>query len=214
MGTSVAPIAESAGARLRRGAIWLLFSAVLLIPKTLSMRRRPRTWNAMRLALALLGALLIAANLSGHVRAWAAIVGAASLLFSAFVVPERPRLSVDARARELGAVVVVQGGAYRAEDGKTARNTRLFVGPARLHIILGAGLRVLAEIPVPELTEVRAVPEGKNWILDLRWSQPGRSNQQNLAAQLIFNGPFAEHFARVAESTVRSQIPNPLAILK
>ena len=212
MGTSVAPIAESAGARLRRGAIWLLFSAVLLIPETLSMRRRPHTWNAMRSALALLGALLIAASLSGHVRAWAVVAGAALLLFAAFVTPERPRLSVDARARELGAVVVVQGGTYRAEDGKPRRNTRLFVGPARLHV-LDAQLRVLAEIPVAGLTEVRAMPDGRNWKFEMRWGRPGIPGPQTVA-ELIFEGPFAEHFARVAESTVHSQIPNPLPILK
>lgn len=199
-------MSESAWKRLRRGALWLLFSAVLLIPKVLGLRRRRRAWNAARLVASSLAAALVAASVIGHAPVWVAIVGAVLLAFALATPPERRRPSVDARAKELGAAVVVQGGAYRgAGAAASARDTRLFVGFERL-CVLDSSLRLLAEIPLAQLTVLRAEPEGSAWNLHMVWGDS--------SAEFSFEGPFAEHFARVAESTVRGQMTKTLPILR
>ena len=45
--------------RLRRGALWALFSMVLLIPKILALRRQARIWNAARRTALMCGVGLI-----------------------------------------------------------------------------------------------------------------------------------------------------------
>ena len=46
--------------RLRRTALWFLFALVLLIPKTLSLRKRPGVWDLLRFGVAVLGVFLFA----------------------------------------------------------------------------------------------------------------------------------------------------------
>jgi hypothetical protein len=126
------------------------------------------------------------------------IVGTVFALSALLIPPEHQRPSVDARSRELGALVVVKGGNYCAPASAPETETLLFIGPERLSI-LDSSLRVLSEITLAEVTLLRAEPTEDGWKLHLA--------AENAAADFFYRGPFAEHFARVAESTVRSQLP-------
>ena len=192
--------------RLRRGALWFLFAWILLIPKTLALRRQPHAWNKLRSIVGLVGAALAAVGASSDGRASFIVIvaGFVFVFFALVVLPERPRLSVDARSRELGALVVVKGGSYHASGAWI--ESLLFVGPERLSLLEESSLRPLLEIPVAEVTLLRAEPAETGWRL--------RIVSNKSVADLMFGGPFAEHFARVAESTVRSQMPNALPILQ
>lgn len=200
--------ADTFWSRLRRRTLWFLFAAVLLIPKTLALRRTPRMWNAIRIGVGLAGAAIAAAGWAwardGHERLWTTTVGLTFALLALVILPERPRLSVDARTRELGALVVVKGGRYRPAGGAWT-DTLLFVGPRRLSV-LDTSLRPLLEVQLAEVTLLRAEPAEQGWLLHLAVT--------NSVAEFFYRGPFAEHFARVAESTVRSQLPNPLPIVR
>jgi len=50
--------------RLRQAGLFVLFSIVLLIPKTLALRRRPKLWNGLRLLTCLTGGLLAGTSLA------------------------------------------------------------------------------------------------------------------------------------------------------
>jgi hypothetical protein len=212
-------VTERRGGRLRRGALWFLFASVLLIPKTLALRRKPQTWNALRLVAGLAGATLATAGWmwarDGHAHAHVVfvIVGLVLAVLALMISPELQRPSVDDRSRELGALVVVKGGRYRPPSGGAETDTLLFIGPERLSI-LDTSLQLLAEMSWAEVTLLRAEPVEGGWKLHLAGA--------NSAADFLYRGPFAKHFARVAESTVRSQLPlspnrlppNPLQIVR
>jgi hypothetical protein len=195
-------VSETVAGRLHRGALWFLFAGVLLVPKTLALRRKPRTWNALRLTVSLAAATLAAAAWmwapESHTRTFAMIVGTVFVLLALLIPPEHQRPSVDARSRQLGALVVVKGGDYRAPASAAETEALLFIGPERLSI-LDSSLRMLSEVTLTEVTHLRAEPTEDGWKLHLAAA--------NGSADFFYRGPFAEHFARVAESTVRSQLP-------
>jgi hypothetical protein len=196
-------------ARVFRGALWLLFAIVLLVPKLLSLRRRPPTWNVLRAVVALASvSLIIGAAIALRFAAFAgtfSILIATVLLLAAIVVaPERTRRSLDARMHELGALVVVNGGKYRPDKGVSVQ-VHLCVGADRVWV-LDEALSVLFEAPFTLLQGARAEAIGEDWKLSLQ--------SRDCGAELVYAGPFAEHFARVAESTVRSQLHRELPILR
>ena len=206
--------------RLRRGALWALFSTVLLIPKILALRRRARIWNAARMAALSCGMVLIlaASSVPGHFARTIAIAGGALLATLALLIsPEKSPGSsrspdlIDARARALGALVVVDGGRYLQPDGRLVE-ARLFVGSDRL-CILDVTLTTMIEIPMTQILAARAepgacpgsIPQDDKWKLRVTWASS--------AADFFYAGPFAEHLARVAESTIGSQLRRELPVL-
>ncbi len=190
--------------RVRRAALFVLFALVLLIPKTLGLRRRPRTWKAIRAVVALLGALLVAVP-TGNSWSWiTAAIGLALFLAALLVPAARPEKSVDELARELGALVVVNGGRFREPAGG-AVPAQLFVAAERV-IALDARHTALAEIPLRVVSSVRAEEAADGWKLRVEW---GHST-----AEFTYDGFFAEHLARVAEDTLRSQLRRELPVLK
>jgi hypothetical protein len=201
-------VSETVLGRLRRGALWFLFAGVLLIPKTLALRRKPRTWNALRLIVGLAAATLAAAAWmwasESLARSLAMIAGSVFALLALLIPPEHRRPSIDARSRELGAFVVVKGGNYRVPGGGPEIEALLFIGPERLSI-LDTSLQLLSEITLAEVALLRAEPTEGGWRLHI--------TAANSAADFFYRGAFAEHFARVAESTVRSQLPVPPNLL-
>ena len=181
----------------------------MLVPKLLSLRRRPRAWNVLRAIVALASVSLIigaavAVSFVAFAGTFSILVATALLLGAIVVAPERPRRSLDDRVHQLGALVVVNGGKYQPEQG-TPMKAHLCVGSDRVWVLDGA-LSVLLEAPFASLKGVRAEPVGDDWNLSL----PSKDS----AAELLYTGPFAEHFARVAESTVRSQLHRELPILR
>lgn len=203
--TSADSQTESIGARLQRLAIGALFSLILLVPKVLSLRHDERSWTAFRVLLGIAGAALVILPLAFWNSWLAAIAGLALFLTAALLPSATSGTTVDDKARELGALVVVNGGKFREAPGSSeAVSTQLFVGADYIWV-LGSRLQTLLTIPVSEVLSVHCEAMEGQWILRLR-----RSNH---VEEFSYGGIFAEHFARVAESSIRSVMQSTLPIL-
>jgi hypothetical protein len=145
----------------------------------------------------------IALSFAAFAGTFSILVATLLLLAAIVIAPERPRRSLDERVRALGALVVVNGGKYRSANGMPTQ-AHLCVGADRLWV-LDEALSVLLEAPFVSLNGVRAEGIGEDWKLSLM--------SLGSAGDLLYTGPFAEHFARVAESTVRSLLHRELPIL-
>jgi hypothetical protein len=195
---------ESVGARLRNFVIGSAFAVVLLIPTLLSLRRNPQTWFAFRMLLALAGASLIIVPLSFATSWFAAILGLAMFLTAILLPPTTPDDRLAERAKELGALIVVNGGEYQpASDPRGPIKLLVFTD----HIIaLNATFEAVLQIPIAEIASVNAAESRDRWILRVRWMEH--------TADFEYQGIFAEHLARVAESTIRSVLRLPLPVLQ
>jgi len=196
---------EGTGARLRNLAIGAIFAAVLLVPKLLRIRRNTQSWMAFRIFLGFAGAALVILPLS-HWNSWlAAIAGLAMFLAAILLPPAEPRSIADEKARELGALVIVNGGEYQPGN-RAPVFVRLFVGAERIWA-LDSQFQPLLVIPAAEIISANVIQaQAKNhWILQVRWSDN--------AAEFSYQGIFAEHLARVAESSLGSVMHSPLPIL-
>ncbi len=210
MSTAQTPPVSTAynGAKLRAFAIGALFALVLLLPKLLGLRRNPRSWFAFRILLGAAGAALVVLPL-GLWNSWfLALLGLAMFSAAALLPSKRQEISVDDRAREFGALVVINGGVCRHGQDRPAA-VQLFVGMEHIGAF-DAHLRPLLVIPVAEIRGLRVmqVPgaESHRWCL--------RIEGLDDAAEFVFTGFFAEHRARVAESAIQSVIPTALPILQ
>ena len=204
MKNDTTPPLRAGAARLRRGLLWAIFALVLMIPKVNRLRRRRRTWTLVRVLLAVTGAgLLAVAAVRGHAVTPLA-AGVLLLLFALIVPPERPEFSIASRAKELGALIVVDGGRYIDGSG-SVHHVKLFLAPDRL-LVLNLKLQVLAEIPLQEIRTLAVEPA------DIDWSF--RVEQAETAANFLYKGTFGEHLARVAEATVRGQLYRELPVLR
>ena len=203
MGNSHNSILRAGAARLHRGALWLVFAMVLMIPKVNRLRRRRRAWNVVRILLMIAGSwIFVISLLHGHGFAPIA-AGIVMLLFGLLVSAPGPEISTDARAKELGALITVDGGQYIDVHGNQ-RRAKLFVGPDRLWA-LDSALHVLLEIPLTQVRTIMVEPSGARWSF--------RLDCETTKAEFIYEGSFAEHLASVAEATVRSRLNRELPIL-
>ena len=115
---------DGAAARLRNVLIGSLFALVLLIPKLLHIRRNPQSWMALRVFLGFAGAALVVLPLSLWNSWLAAPAGLVMFLAAILLPPAKPHAFSNEKARELGALVVVNGGKYRlAKRRLRARST-------------------------------------------------------------------------------------------
>ena len=196
---------QGTGARLRNLVIGAMFAAVLVIPKILRIRRNAQSWMAVRIFLGFAGAALVILPLSLWNSWLAAIAGLAMFLAAILLPPAEPRTIADEKARELGALVIVNGGKYQAGNRAPAF-VQLFVGAERIWA-LDSQLQPVLVIPAEEIISANAIQaRAKNhWILQVRWSDN--------AAEFSYQGIFAEHLARVAESSLSSVMHSPLPIL-
>ncbi len=190
------------GERLRRAGLFALFGLVLLIPKTLGLRKRPNLWNGLRVAVALAGGLLMGSTLKEPGAGWAPAVGLVLVVLAYFVRPVKEEKSVDSQARELGALIVLNGGRLRSAGGDAMR---LFVTPETIHA-LDLKHRTRLQIPLASVRAARAEGAEDGWRLRIEW--------QGGEAEFSYDGFFAEHLARVAETTLRSQLRRELPVLK
>src|ERR1700730_3857868 len=110
--TSADSQTENIGARLQRFAVATLFALVLLVPKVLNLRRDERSWTAFRVLLGIAGAALVILPLAFWNSWLASIAGLAMFLTAALLPPATLAGTVYDKARELGALVVVNGGKY------------------------------------------------------------------------------------------------------
>ena len=190
------------GERLRRAGLFLLFGLVLLIPKALSLRRRRDLWNVLRFLAAVLGAVLLGTVKGGELGFAGPVAGLLLIILALLLRPVKEGKTVDAQARELGALIVLNGGRLREVGGEVMR---LFLAPEKLHA-LDLKHRARLEIPLASVRAVRAEEVRDGWRLTIEW--------EGGEAEFDFDGFFAEHLARVAETTLRSQLRRELPVLK
>lgn len=198
------PQHERFSSRLRELVVGVAFSLVLLIPKILRIRENPASWLAFRLVLGFTGAALVVLPLGIWNNWLVAPAGLCLFLASILLPPAKAHFSVDDKVRELGALVVVNGGNYLPNQG-TPAEVRLFAASDRISV-LDAALQPVLVIPAAEISSVAATPAENAWMLRIVWSGG--------AAEFLYQGFFAEHLARVAQSTVNSLIPAQLPILQ
>jgi hypothetical protein len=194
---------ENTGNRLRNAALGILFAIVLVIPKLLHVRRDERSWLAFRILLGIAGASLVVLPLAFWNSWLAAIAGLAMFLAAVLAPPAQPESEVDNKAKELGALVVVNGGKYQPGAGP-ASSVQLFIGADNVWA-LNSRLHSLLTIPTSRISFAQAQETTEGWVLRLRW--------MDQLADFSYAGLFAEHLARVAESSVRSVVPSTLPIL-
>jgi hypothetical protein len=185
---------EGLGKRLRQLAVGTLFALVLLIPKMLHVRRNPRSWMVLRIFLGVAGAALVLLPLGLWTSFVPAIVGLAMFISAILLPPAKPDANADDKAHELGALVVVNGGRFQPGSAPSVA-VQLFVGAESIWV-LDRSFQPLLEIPVSEITAASAEQSEESWRLRIAWA--------GHAAEFSYGGIFAEHLARVAESTIRS----------
>jgi len=226
MSTTSTPIGsqqESFASRLRNFGISALFGLVLLIPKLLNIRRDRRSWLAFRILLALSGASLVILPLSLW-NSWTAAIAGLAMFLAAILLPgAKPDTSLADTAAQLGALVIVNGGTYQRENttlgsgqlesawgaswraaNAAGETVQLFVCPDRIWA-LDAHLHPLLVIPTSQIVSATAAESAGDWILRVRWDEH--------TADFHYLGIFAEHLARVAESTLSSVIHPSLPVL-
>ncbi len=213
-----APWRRTAWQGSKRAALWVLFTAVLMIPRVRRLRRKPRAWTTIRLAAGAAGAYFVWRFIHVGVGAGYLGLGLALLCFGLLARARPETKSVDQQARDFNALVVLNGGTFVPAPGaKPSGRTRIFVNPERLFVLDG-GDRLLVEIPLAAACRLaaRAIPvedaaryPARPWELEITW-QPG--NEQR--AVFRFEGLFAEHLVRVAETTIRTLMRKELPVLK
>jgi hypothetical protein len=226
--TSVASSQETTAARLRNFGLGALFALVLLLPKLLNLRRDPRSWLAFRILLALAGASLVILPLSLW-NSWTAGIAGLAMFLAAILLPAaKPDTTLADTAARLGALVIVNGGIYQPENGQSQDGqlenrqhataqlenaqagiappspVQLFVCPDRIWA-LDSHLHPLLVIPTAQISSAIASESAGDWILRVRWAER--------TADFHYRGIFAEHLARVAESTLRAVIQPALPII-
>lgn len=194
---------EGFSKRLRHLFIGTLFALVLVIPKILHARRNPRSWMLFRVFLAIGGAALVVVPLGAWSSYAPAVIGL-TMFISAILLPSaKPETIADDKASKLGALVVVNGGRLKIEEASSF-DAQLFVGADQISV-RDSRLQSFLEIPVAEITSAQAEESHTRWFLRINWS--------NKTAVFAYKGVFAEHLARVAETTIHSVSRPALPVL-
>jgi hypothetical protein len=194
---------ETFSARLRNAAMAAAFALVLVIPRILRLRRNQGSWMVFRILLGIAGAAFVILPLGLWNSYLLAVVGLAMFISAILLPPPTPDTSTEDKARQLGALVVVNGGRYQ-HGNTTACSTQLFVAPEHVWA-LDSDLQPLLVIPVTEMVSANAEESAGTWLLRVRWD--------DRSAEFFYRGVFAEHLARVAESTLRSVMRPSLPVI-
>ena len=202
----------------KKAALSVLFAAILIIPKVRALRRKIWEWSAVRLLAAALGCLLGWRYKHANGGIVDLVAGVALMTFGLLVRAKPHAKSVDAQARELDALVVLNGGAFIPPGTeRPSRLVSIFVNPDRLFVV-DEREHTLEEIPMVRVRKLEARPvalpgeneaEAQTWELAISWE----SNEMR-TARFRYDGVFAEHLARVAENTVHSLLRKDLPILR
>jgi hypothetical protein len=215
---TVTPLSARLWHRLRKAALSVLFAAILVIPAIRRLRRKIWEWSAIRILVALVGCLLGWRYKHANGGIVDLVAGVALMAFGLLVRAKPEAKSADAQARELDALVVLNGGAFiPAGSERPSRLVSIFVNPNRLFVVDEQAHRV-EEIPMvrvrqlvarPVPTESAAEGEAQAWELAITWESTDMRT-----ARFRYDGFFAEHLARVAETTVRNLLRRELPVLK
>jgi hypothetical protein len=200
----------------KQAGLFVFFGIMLMIPRVRRLRRRVWIWSFIRL-----GAAAAATGLIWRYRysgaGLASLIG--GLLLFAFALLFRARHEVksdDALADELGALIVLNGGTFRqTPDALPIPRSRIFVQPEQF-TVFGKSERPLLSVPLAKVQSLAARPAagaapraGNPWQVEVNWTDEGPCT-----TTFEYDGAFAEHLARVTESTLRSQWKKGLPIMQ
>lgn len=184
---------QPSGSTTRHVFISALLAFASLTTKMIHIRRSARSWLLFRIFLGVVGAALVLVPLTSWNSYVLPIAGLVFFVSAILLPPARPQMSAADKAREFGAIAVVDGGKFLPIDATSSVAVRLFVGTAHISV-LDANFQSLLEIPTGELTSARAVSVEKGWLLELTWTDN--------AAEFSYRGLFAEHLVHIAESAL------------
>ncbi len=200
----------------KRAGLFVLFSTILMIPRIRRLRRRAGAWACVRLGAAACATWLVWRHTHGGAGMASLVVGLLLFAFSLLVHAKPVAKSTDAIADELGALIVLNGGTFRpSPDSTPIPHAQIFLHPEQI-IVQGPDERRLLEIPLAKVRSMAAHPvtnepgEGtKPWEVEINWlaDVPCTTTFQ-------YEGAFAEHLARVTESTLRSQWKKDLPVIQ
>jgi len=204
---AVIPMHARLGRALRKAALSVLFAFILLIPKIKALRRKILEWSAVRILVALLGCGLGWRYKHANGGVVDLVAGVALMAFGLLVRAQPEQRPVDDQARQLDALVVLNGGAFiPAGNVRPVGTARIFVNPDRLFVVNERGY-TLEEVPLVRVRELAARPvpipgepeeDAQTWDLEITWEA-----KEMRTARFRYDGVFAEHLARVAETTVQ-----------
>ena len=200
---------------VKKAGLFLLFGTILIIPRIRRLRRRALAWTCVRLVTAGCGAWLMWRYVQGGSSLPILLLGLALILIGAVFRSSPTVKSVDDLAHELNALVVLNGGAFSmAAQALPTQPAHIFVHPEQL-IVIGSREHRLALIPLSSVRSVSVGPvafESLNgnspWEVGIDWVADGPRT-----VIFRYEGAFAEHLARVTESTVRSQWQKGLPVI-
>ena len=196
----------------KRMTMGALFFLILLIPRFRRLRRRVWAWALVRVIAVLSGGGLIWDYAQAHTGVGFLLGGLVLVAFGALVRAKPQEKTVEEKARELGALVVLNGGTFLPATGVAHPDSQIYVFPERLLVLDGREAAV-GEIPLARLQRYAAHPassdavgEGTPWELTIEG--------ESASARFRYEGFFAEHLARVAETTLRNLLRKELPVLK
>jgi hypothetical protein len=207
MSSSPSPIQSQprhSGSRLRNIFLGALFALVLFVPKIIYLRHNSRFGVFFRIFLGVAGAVLVLVPLVSGNNYVLPIVGLVMFVTAILLPPAKPQTTVDEKSRELGALVVVNGGRFRPVDASSSVAVQLFVGAERISV-LDARFQPLLEIPAGEITSARAEQTEKGWLLEVAWSTH--------VAEFSYRGVFAERLAHLAETALHTVMRPALPVI-
>ena len=160
--------------------------------------RETRSRMFFRIVLGLAGAALVIFPVASGNSYIFSVAGLVMFIAAIMLVPAKPRMSLQEKARELGAQIVADGGRYRLPGSSSSAPVQLFVAADRISVLDGK-FRLRLEIPAADITSFLAFQEGKSWFLEVIWSTQ--------AAEFFYRGASAGRLAQEAENAVRSIAP-------
>jgi hypothetical protein len=179
-----------------------LFALAQLMHNLLHLRRNPRSWLVFRVALGFAGAALVVLPLSLWNSWIVAIVGLAMFTAAILLPPAKIGTTADRKARELGALFIVNGGKYQPGNAPAAA-VQIFVGTENIWA-LDSRFQPLLVIPTSQISSVLAEDSAGRWNLQIRWLDH--------TAEFSYRGIFAELLARRAETSLRAVMPAALPL--
>lgn len=210
------PPRRTFGQLVKQAGLFILFGTLLMIPRIRRLRRQVWVWSLVRLAVAACATWLGWRYKNAGAGVSSLVASLFLFAFSLLVRAKPMEKSVDAAADELDALIVLNGGTFReSPDSIPIPRSQIFVHPERI-IVQGSGERRLLEIPLAKVRDIAAGPaaeasgDGKvPWEVRVTWlaEAPGTTTFQ-------YNGTFAEHLARVTESTLRGQWKKDLPVIQ
>ena len=183
-------------------------AAFLLIhrfPLLLKFQRSENSWSVFRFMLGCFGAALVVLPLSFWI-GWitgilAPLCGLLLFVTSILLPPPETESNTDRKARELGASTMVSGGEYQPGNAPPSQ-ARLFISSTHVWA-MDKNFDPLLVIPTTEISSLSVDSTMDRWSLRVRWADH--------KAEFVYDGLFAERFARLAEESIRAALPQGLS---